>query len=268
MPNPVYLGMSGTEGGSGGGMTSSEGGAESSSSSAAIGTGDGDGTTTSTDGLPTSADASSSEGGSGELGEACPDDDTLSLCLLFDVDDPTGVVDESSYANPVTIDGGSLIDSPWTRAFSFDVTTQFAVDCPEACVGGEQVSFEAWLWLEESPDGRSGIVDQNGLLGAFVTEEMALRCNSQGGAAEGGTVPLRAWVHVACVADGEVLLAYIDAELVDEREINPLTPVGQPQLAIGNDSPSFGEPLLGALDRVRVWNRALSPAQVAQAATP
>ena len=267
MPNPAYLG---DEGGSGGEVGTASSSAEASSDAGTasgvdtLDTVAGDGTTSTASG-----DASSSTGGGGvNLDPACPDDDALSACFLFDVDDPAAVIDQSPQANPVTIVGGALVASPWNRAFAFDADTQLAFDCPTECLGGEQVTFEAWVRVDQAPASRSGIVDHNGLLGAFVTDALALRCNSQGGAAEGGSIPLAAWTHVACVADGEVLRAYLDGEVVAERDINPLTPVGEPTLVLGNDSPSFAAPLLGALDRVRVWDTARSSEQVAQAATP
>ena len=159
--------------------------------------------------------------------------------------------------------------SPWGNCFHFDQETRVEVDCDGECGGGPTITYEAWVRVETAPEDRSGVVDNNGILGLFITPELEVRCVSQNGTVEGGPIALDTWVHVACVADDGTLTAYADGASVAETAIAPLSPIEMDQpLALGNDMPSFADPLYGDLDRVRVWDVALTPAQIEDAANP
>jgi hypothetical protein len=70
------------------------------------------------------------------------------------------------------------------------------------------------------------------------------------------------WVHIACVNDGSSTKLYADGV------VQASVPAGSGAqtanlVAIGNNSPNLGSPLLGALDLLRVYARAKSAAEVA-----
>ncbi len=286
MANPDYLGE--TEGGSAGlagtgtvGTSAAQTGTSSGSRGSATASGDGGTTTTSMPG-----DATGSTGGDSSDGELdttafpegttgtdaappCPRADGLRVCLQFDVDQASEVVDESPNGYDVNIEGGGVAPSPWGGAFVFDGDARVEVDCNGECGGGPTITYEAWLRVEAAPEARSGVIDNTGILGMFITAGLEVRCVSQNGTAEGGALTLDTWTHVACVANEGTLTAYLDGDLVAEMPIEPLTTIEMADpLALGNDTPSFGDPLFGTLDRVRVWDVALTPAQIQDAANP
>lgn len=206
----------------------------------------------------------------GEPAAACPVEDTLRICLEFDVDGPAAVWDQSPYGYPVSVAGGNIEEGPWSGAFRFDAGTTVEVDCDGGCAGGSAVTYQAWVRLDELPsDGdRAGVVDNNGILGVFITDTAELRCVSSSGTTQGGSVPLGEWSHLACVADDDLLLAYIDGASVSELSIRPLPPADDPvPLAIGNNAPQLNDGLVGLMDKVRVWDEARTAEQLSASAT-
>lgn len=283
MANPDYLGE--TEGGTGGlagtgsaGTSAAQSGTSEDSRGSATASGDGGTTTTAAVTGPIGGDSSGGEPGTttsanGTTGSdavpPCPRADGLRVCVQFDVDQASEVVDESPNGYDVNVEGGGVVPSPWLSAFHFDADARVDVDCNGECGGGPTITYEAWVRVELAPDDRSGVVDNNGILGMFITSGLDVRCVSQNGTVEGGPLTLDAWTHVACVANDGTLTAYLDGDAVAEMPIEPLTTIGMgTPLALGNDMPSFGDPLYGDLDRVRVWDVALTPAQIQDAANP
>lgn len=280
IPNPEYQGQAatdsaGAEGTSGGlasrgGQSSTSGASTTGIDSASGEAGDATSLSTTEPGTSSATSAGSSST-TGEPGEACPMGDTLRICLEFDVDGPAGVSDQSLHGYPVNVAGGDIVEGPWSGAFRFDVGATVEVDCDGGCAGGSAVTYQAWVRLDELPGAgdRAGVVDNNGILGMFITETAELRCVSSSGTTEGGSVPLGEWSHLACVADGDLLLAYIDGASVAELSIRPLPPTDDPvPLAIGNNAPQLNDGLVGLMDKVRVWDEARTAEQLAASATP
>jgi len=277
MANPEYWAETATDSGGGGASSSAAATGPTSSSDGSQGAGSGSAATSSS--LPGSSTSglagttsSSGESSTGELGdEFCADSDTLMICLQFDVETPADIIDESSLAHPFAVSGGGLVDSPWGRALHHNASTEADVDCMGDCVGGPFVTYEAWVRVAVFPteENRAGIVDKDGFMGMFVTDTQALRCVTQGGTVQGGSIELDTWVHVACVLDGDVAYAYVDGAMVGERNIDPSQPVDSlATVAIGNNAPNPDDPLDGDLDRVRVWTEARTAVQIAESATP
>lgn len=193
------------------------------------------------------------------------------MCLNFDVDGPQDVSDGSSYDYPVAVVGGGVVDGPWLGAFEFNPRASVQVDCAGACAGGSAVTYQAWIRIDEVPGGgdRAGVIDNNGILGMFITEAAGIRCVSSSGTAEGGSLPIGAWAHVACVADDVLLSAYLNGERVAELPIRPLPPTADPlPLAIGSNAPQLDDGLVGLMDKVRVWDEARTAEQLSASATP
>jgi hypothetical protein len=281
MPNPAYLGESQTDGGGsvGGGSGSTSGtsqpmpsgggqsqsGSDSTTPQTSTSSNDSDdeasGASTMSDETPASSSSTSGPSSGGD----CPDDPALLVCLEFEVDDPADVVDDANPPYAVTVAGGGMVATPWGQGLHLDEETEVEVDCMGACDGGPMITYEAWVRVAvfPGPSTRAGVVDNDGILGMFVTNERSLRCVSSSGVIEGGTLQEGAWTHVACVAEGTSLTAYVDGAQVSQATISPLSPPSPAYpLAIGNNAPAFDNPLLGDLDRVRVWRRALSRDEV------
>ena len=281
MPNPDYNGVGETDtdgvGGSATSGLSSTGGSNGSSDSAQTQGNSGQGTsTTAADSSNASSSMSAGQTSSGSDSTAgdstgedevrdCPDDPALRICLDFDVADVADVADGSSYGNAVAVEGGGMVGSPWGSAMRYDESTSVEVDCMGACAGGPTMTYEAWVRADEFPDdaSRAGILDNQGVLGMFLTTDRSLRCVSSAGTVEGGSIPRGEWVHVACVADETSLRAYVAGVSVSDATISALSPADPADpLAVGNNAPQYDNPFLGDLDRVRAWDRALTREEV------
>lgn len=127
------------------------------------------------------------------------------------------------------------------------------------------VTVEMWFKLTSLPDGdkRMGLFDSDGRYGVFVYSD-GVHCVMPD-VVSIGLVAVNEWTHIACVHDGSAVIAYRNGKLFSS--IPATTPPAQSQLgtAIGSNSPS-GDALDGAIDSLRVWSRARSADEIAQAA--
>ena len=74
-------------------------------------------------------------------------------------------------------------------------------------------------------------------------------------------LPVRTWSHVALTWDGAQLRVYVNGVQVASRNVSgTLSPTNDP-LRIGGNA-NWGEYFAGAIDEVRVYNRALSAAEI------
>ncbi|MEN6576674.1 MAG: LamG domain-containing protein, partial [Phycisphaerales bacterium] len=83
----------------------------------------------------------------------------------------------------------------------------------------------------------------------------------------GATVPAGTWVHLAWVFDdaGDLFKEYHNGVLVDSDAVTVSVGVSTSQFRIGADSPSLGLYYLGAMDDWRVYDHALSDAELQDA---
>ncbi len=87
--------------------------------------------------------------------------------------------------------------------------------------------------------------------------------NSAGGTYD---VEMDTWFNVAAAWDGQTVRFYVNGVLIAEPEITAdLNQDGRP-LVIGGDYPGAYESFWGKIDEVRVYNRALSGAEIAELA--
>jgi hypothetical protein len=74
-------------------------------------------------------------------------------------------------------------------------------------------------------------------------------------------LPLNAWTHLAVTYDGAAVRLYVDGTEVDSQPLTgTITGTSRP-LRIGGNS-VWGEYFNGLIDEVRVYDRALSPAEL------
>jgi hypothetical protein len=82
------------------------------------------------------------------------------------------------------------------------------------------------------------------------------------------TLPLNAWSHLAATYDGETLRLYVNGTEVGTETVSGLIPTSEGPLRIGGNS-IWGEWFNGRIDDVRVYDVALTPAQIeSDMATP
>ncbi|HVQ90242.1 MAG TPA: LamG-like jellyroll fold domain-containing protein [Mycobacteriales bacterium] len=84
---------------------------------------------------------------------------------------------------------------------------------------------------------------------------------SDSGASAGPALPLNAWSHLAGTYDGSTLRLYVNGVQVATQALTGSLLASTAPLRIGGNS-VWGEYFSGLIDEVRVYNRALSPAEI------
>jgi hypothetical protein len=74
-------------------------------------------------------------------------------------------------------------------------------------------------------------------------------------------LPLNAWTHLVTTFDGSALRLYVNGILVQTSAHGGAATVSSGALRIGGNA-IWGEYFKGRIDEVRIYNRALSPAEV------
>jgi hypothetical protein len=81
------------------------------------------------------------------------------------------------------------------------------------------------------------------------------------GATGAGRIPVDRWSHVAATYDGRALRLYVDGREVSRRAVSGALQTPSTPLWIGGNRP-YGEHFEGLIDEVRVYDRALTEAQI------
>jgi len=172
---------------------------------------------------------------------------------------------------PVTLAGASGAG----RALRFDGVDDFVAVASSPSVNPTTaLTLEAWVFAENLNASQIGIAgtwdDNNGgfrtyllwLLGGrleFIVSSFARPSDSS-------TLPINRWVHVAATYDGATVRLYRDGTNISSvASSGPIASNNRPFLIGrtegGSDGPDF---FPGSIDEVRLWNRALSPAEIAE----
>lgn len=163
------------------------------------------------------------------------------------------------------LDGTNHLEIPHSpeldpEQFTLELWAFVPTDC--------QVSERTFPWLvcknsHEEAEGNYGIAILGGVPQA--------RLNIGGGRANAFTVDARqgmlkadAWNHLAVSYDGDTLRFYVNGEPAGERKIGRKRVPGHEGLAFGRrqDNCGDGYHFRGAIDEIRMYDRALSPAEV------
>lgn len=132
------------------------------------------------------------------------------------------------------------------------------------------LTIEAWIHPAQLPAAgqRMGILDADGQYGFFLYESGRLQCTAGGTSNQvEANVPANQWTHVACTYDGANRLIYVDGGLISETTGSAISTGGTTGITIaGNNPPGGGSRLVGMIDQVRLWSRALTDAEVGTAA--
>ncbi len=217
------------------------------------------GTTSGEPGLTTD-DSGSSGGATGEpVAQDCePGDPRLAGCWGFDDADGALVPDGSSNGNHGEATALELIDSPWGQALRGTPELVLSVSPSASLESAGALTVEMWVYLDALPgQGRMGLYEDQGECTLFVDAD-GLDCRTNGLKVSGVALEAAVWTHVACAIDGDTMRVFVDGELRAENTgAAPDVDLDKP-VAIANSSMGWNQPLIGALDRVRVWSDALS----------
>ncbi|MCH9687444.1 MAG: LamG domain-containing protein [Deltaproteobacteria bacterium] len=186
-----------------------------------------------------------------------PDDSDLRLCLEFEWVSGGVSPDGSANGNDATVINGLVTAGPWDQALEINAGSIVTAPCTSDCQTGQSVTLEAGIRLDVLPEGRTAVIDDDGQLGLFVTNTGTVSCMGMAGNAEGGLVEAGQWHHVACVYDGQMLRAYVDAvEVAGIPQSGPQPDDDGSAVGVGRDAPSGEDTLDGAIDQVRIWSSA------------
>jgi uncharacterized protein YjdB len=184
--------------------------------------------------------------------------------------------DVSGNANTGTISGATWTNSGrFGSALSFNGTNSWVTvnDSPSLDLT-TGVTVEAWVSPRAPLGWQAAVIKEQAIdlvYGLYVntSQDQAAGTMNIGGndiavnyAAEDSQVPMNTWTHLATTFDGSTLRLYEDAVQVNSVVASGKMPIAAGPLRIGGDA-VWGEYFNGLIDEVRIYNRALSPAEIA-----
>jgi PKD repeat protein len=193
----------------------------------------------------------------------------------FDESNGTTVTDASGQGNHGTISGASRITTGrFGNALSFNGTSDWVtVNSSPSFDMTSSMTIEAWVYPTSTAAASQTLVTKE--VSGNVAYYLAASSSSStpqfsvitGGGAWWnlyGTSALAAntWVHLAATYDGTTQRLYINGTEVARRAQSGDMMVGSGALRIGGNS-LWGEYFKGYIDEVRIYNRALTQAQIA-----
>ncbi|MGW0482558.1 LamG-like jellyroll fold domain-containing protein [Nonomuraea sp. NPDC003214] len=183
----------------------------------------------------------------------------------------TAVGDASPAGNP-----GTAANTTWAatgkfgKALAFDGSSSWVTVADSASLRlTTGMTLEAWIRPETVTSWRTVIMKQYGtdlaytLSAGSYTDRPHAVIHTTGEVGAGGTasLPLNTWSHLAATYDGATLRLYVNGTQVAERAAGGPIRTDGGVLRIGGNS-LWGEFFDGLIDEVRIYDRALTPAQI------
>lgn len=201
------------------------------------------------------------------------DDGNTGLVAAFGFDEGSGTttLDSSGGGNSATITGATWAAAGrFGRALSFDGVNDWATVNDTASLDVTRVTIEAWVRPSTLSGWRTAVLKEqsNGLAYALYAHDNAPRPSAyintggpdrevQGSAA----LALNTWSHIAVTYDGTTMRLYVNGAQVGTRSVNGTIIATSGALRIGGNA-VWGEYFTGLIDEVRIYNRALSQAEI------
>ncbi|RME73300.1 MAG: LamG domain-containing protein [Planctomycetota bacterium] len=201
----------------------------------------------------------------------------------------TSAVDATGNGHDGTLrNGASFAPSQAGQAFALDGFNDYVdIGAPSDLVlSGTSFTLSAWVYLTASADGSTdeGIVSRypasggGWILGRWRSGNLWFGLDSNGTwsperGAQGGVLPLNTWTHVTAVYEHTTgtIRVYRNGALDGTNTGAPITvyPAAS-RVSIGAwynyDGTAGAQAVPGLVDDVGIWNRALSPSEIAQLA--
>lgn len=194
----------------------------------------------------------------------------------FDEGSGSSVNDVSGHGNTGVINGAAWAPAPegkYGSALSFngvnDLVVINASDTSTLNIGST-ITEEAWVYPTMTQDSWSTIMHRETDAYYLHASSPAGAMRPAGGATFNGTesyvaspqsIPLNTWTHLAFTYDGHIIKLYANGALiVSKPETGVIQPNANP-LRIGGNYP-YGQFFQGLIDEVRIYNRALTAAEI------
>jgi YVTN family beta-propeller protein len=207
----------------------------------------------------------------------------LSAKEVLKLYDPNGPVawwkgennaDDSIGDNNGTLQGEAAYSTGQTgQAFSFSSATHDGVTVPSGAALNptEAITMSAWIKPTATSNDWPYIIGKRSApFGAIqysitISNRNTFTCDITGAGvnAEGGTVPLNQWSHVACTYDRNTLRLYVNGVEVASAAGSATMVTGNEPLTIGKLDGSDIRYFDGQIDEVKIYSRSLSAAEVA-----
>ncbi len=191
----------------------------------------------------------------------CAADPRLIACYDFEGD----AGDRSNHGNDANGIQVTYVAGRFGRGIQMDESSRADLAMP--ALATTQWTFDAWIRPDLPPAGSLELVFDHEARWAIMVEDQAgtlvFGCNSAltQGFVSRPLVP-GTWAHVACIDDGVTSVGYLDGlvETVGTGNGGGTSTVA----AIGGNAPLLDtlSPFLGTIDRLRIWNVALPPAEL------
>ena len=184
----------------------------------------------------------------------------------------TATTDSSGSGSTGTISGAArTVAGKYGRALSFDGVNDLVTvaDAPGLDLS-TGMTLEAWVRPTANTGWRTVVTKEqvgNIVYGLFSNSDTARPSGivSVGPAQDIARGPsalvLSSWTHLATTYDGAVLRLYVNGSLVVSRNVSGAMPNSSQPLQIGGNN-VWAEWFAGSIDEVRVYNRALTAAEI------
>jgi hypothetical protein len=211
--------------------------------------------------------------GSANITEAQDDPNLIGWWKLDEISG-TIAADSSGYGNDGTVVGGSQWVSGYIDgALDFDGDDDY-VDCGYNPIfdTANEMTLAAWVTIRSIPTAWSCVIAKGEYSWRISSENLETRFHfgitiwsASNPSIPGDTaVGLDEWHHVAGTYDGENINVYLDGTL--DGTVATTSPIGvnAANVLIGENPEAAGRNWDGLIDDVRIYNRALSPAEIGE----
>lgn len=198
----------------------------------------------------------------------CTDDPSLAICFSFDDSPlPASVANEGTLVLDAVLTNVTSVAAPLGGgAALLGATSEILIPANTTLVDIVAIDATIRLAADVPPNGRIGIVDSDGatpgmslFLYAGTATAQRIRCNVGGMDLYADTsIPLDTWTRIACTCENGNVSVWRDGQRLTQLA-GCLPAAGTTTgLQIGQNSNAGeglppNEPLIGALDRVRLW---------------
>ena len=188
----------------------------------------------------------------------------------FEELDETTAGDASGSGNHGTIEGATRTGGRFGQGLAFDGIDDLVTIPAAATLADSRVTVEAWLYPTELSGWRTAVMKEApaGLAWGLYAHDNAPRpamtaafAGVDTSAPGTAALPLNTWTHLAATYDGKTLKLFVNGVQSGAVAVAGTLSAGADPLRIGGNH-IWGEYFSGRIDEVRVYNRALSAAEI------
>ena len=201
----------------------------------------------------------------------------LILYHMYDEGEGTLAADASGNGHDGEISNPDWVDGKFGKALQFggEGSDVFVTVESTPALNVNECTFGAWInadhWngtrqiVGKSVHGGCAGRTQYGLFSEGGVFRLRFETGSGRADIDTDLPPTGEWINVAFTNDGETAIIYINAEAVAVGEVPDVLNANDDPWRIGQDCDRPQYVFAGAIDEVRLWNRALSPDEISEA---